>query len=45
MYKLSNKLLPKVPNELYVKKNKIHQYPTIDVTLSVIQECFKIISS
>ena len=28
MYKLSNGLLPEAPNELYIKKNKIHHYPT-----------------
>ena len=28
MYKLSNRLLPEVLNELYIKKNKIHHYPT-----------------
>ena len=28
MYKLSNGLLPEALNELYIKKNKIHQYPT-----------------
>ena len=28
MYTLSNGLLPEALNELYVKKNKIHHYPT-----------------
>ena len=28
MYKLSNGLLPEALNELYIKKNKIHHYPT-----------------
>ena len=28
MYKLSNELLPEALNELYIKKNKIHHYPT-----------------
>ena len=28
MYKLSNRLLPEALNELYVKNNKIHHYPT-----------------
>ena len=27
MYKLSNGLLPEALNELYVNKNKIHNYP------------------
>ena len=28
MYKLSNGLLPEALNELYIKRNKIHNYPT-----------------
>ena len=28
MYKLSNELLPEALNELYIKRNKIHYYPT-----------------
>ena len=28
MYKLSNGLLPGALNELYIKNNKIHHYPT-----------------
>ena len=28
MYKLSNGLLPEALNELYIKRNKIHHYPT-----------------
>ena len=28
MYKLSNGLLPEALNELYIKNNKIHHYPT-----------------
>ena len=28
MYKLSNGQLPEALNELYIKKNKIHHYPT-----------------
>ena len=28
MYKLSNRLLPDALNKLYVKKNKIHHFPT-----------------
>ena len=28
MYKLSNGLPPEALNELYIKKNKIHYYPT-----------------
>ena len=28
MYKLSNRLLPEALNGLYIKKNKIHHYPT-----------------
>ena len=28
MYKLSNRLPPEALNELYIKKNKIHRYPT-----------------
>ena len=28
MYKLSNRQLPEALNELYIKKNKIHQSPT-----------------
>ena len=28
MYKLSNGLLPDALNELYIKKNKLHHYPT-----------------
>ena len=28
MYKLSNGLLPEALNELYIKMNKIHHYPT-----------------
>ena len=30
MYKVSNRLLPEALNELYVKNNKIHHYPTIN---------------
>ena len=74
MYTLSNGLLPEVLDELYVKKNEIHHYPTrncdkyhietstdsfsnvsvriwnvittnIDVNISCVQECFKIIYS
>ena len=28
MYKLSNGLLPEALNELYIKRNKTHNYPT-----------------
>ena len=28
MYTLSNRLLPEALNELYIKRNKIHNYPT-----------------
>ena len=28
MYTLSNRLLPEALNELYIKKNKVHHYPT-----------------
>ena len=28
IYKLSNGLLPEALNELYIKNNKIHHYPT-----------------
>ena len=28
MYKLSNGLLPEALNEFYIKRNKIHNYPT-----------------
>ena len=37
MYKLSNGLLPEALNELYIKNNKIHHYPTRNCDKSHIQ--------
>ena len=55
MYELSNGLLPEALNELYIKNNKIHHYPTRNCdkyhiqtstdSFHAIQDCFKIISS